>query len=205
MARHVMQIHMNAQRVNERVEGEGELSLEFLKKYICYCRSRCGPRLTAEAAEKLKNRYVLWRTGNREAEIEADHKNSIPITVRQLEAIIRTAESLAKMELKPFASDTHVDEALRLFQVSTMDAASHGHFAGVEGFTSKEDQELISQIETQLKRRLAIGSQISEHAIINDFTRQKYPERIVRIVLATMLRKGELQHRMQRKVIYRVK
>lgn len=50
--------------------------------------------------------------------------------VRQLEAVIRIAESLAKMELKPFASDTHVDEALRLFQVSTLDAASSGNLAG---------------------------------------------------------------------------
>ena len=35
----------------------------------------------------------------------------------QLEAIIRMSESLAKMELKPFASITHVNEAIRLFKV----------------------------------------------------------------------------------------
>lgn len=131
MAKHVMKIHMNAQMINEQ-QTEGELPLNFLKKYIAYCRSRCGPRLTSEAAEKLKNRYVLMRSGNREAEIEADKKNPIPITVRQLEAVIRIAESLAKMELKAFATDTHVDEALRLFQVSTLDAASNGNLAGTE-------------------------------------------------------------------------
>lgn len=42
---------------------------------------------------------------------------TIPITVRQLEAIIRISESLAKMQLQPFATDEHVNEALRLFQV----------------------------------------------------------------------------------------
>lgn len=82
MAKHVMRIHMNAQKANEQQIAEGELSLTFLKKYIAYCRSRCGPRLTVEAAEKLKNRYVLMRSGNREAEMEADKKNPIPITVR---------------------------------------------------------------------------------------------------------------------------
>lgn len=76
------------------------------------------------------------------------------------------------MELKPFATDSHIDEALRLFQVSTLDAASSGNLAGVEGFTTQEDQELLNRIETQLKRRFAIGSQVSEHTIVQDFIRQ---------------------------------
>lgn len=43
---------------------------------------------------------------------------------------------------------------------------------GVEGFSSQEDQEMISRIEKQLKRRFAIGSQVSEHSIVLDFTKQ---------------------------------
>ena len=50
----------------------------------------------------------------------------IPITVRQLEAICRIAESLAKMTLSPVATKRHVDEAMRLFKVSTMEAATSG-------------------------------------------------------------------------------
>ena len=92
--------------------------------------SKCGPRISDAAADKLKNRYVLMRSGAKEHERETDKKTSIPITVRQLEAIVRISESLAKMEMKPFASDAHVDEALRLFQVSTLDAARTGNLAG---------------------------------------------------------------------------
>jgi len=43
---------------------------------------------------------------------------------------------------------------------------------GAEGFSTQEDQELLSRIEKQLKRRFVIGSQVSEHAIVQDFTRQ---------------------------------
>merc|ERR1711981_927877 len=50
LAKHVMQVHMNAAA---DTAAEGELSLAFLKKYIAYCRSRCGPRLERAAAEKL--------------------------------------------------------------------------------------------------------------------------------------------------------
>ena len=52
------------------------------------------------------------------------------IASRQLEAIVRISESLAKMRLAPFATEADVDEALRLFQVSTLDAAMSGSLAG---------------------------------------------------------------------------
>jgi len=51
---------------------------------------------------------------------------AVPITVRQLEAIIRITEALAKMTLSPSARPEHVTEAIRLFTVSTVDAAAAG-------------------------------------------------------------------------------
>ena len=57
------------------------------------------------------------RSGAKAIEDDTEKRLSIPITVRQLEAIIRIAESMAKMELTPFAVDRHIEEALRLFQV----------------------------------------------------------------------------------------
>ncbi|KAK3802141.1 hypothetical protein RRG08_050027 [Elysia crispata] len=203
LAKHVMNVHLNALQSTEATEGE--IPLNTLKKYIAYARGKCGPRLSPEAAEKLKNRYVLMRNNASDYERETGKKVSIPITVRQLEAIIRISESQAKMRLAPFASEADVDEALRLFQVSTLDAATSGNLAGAEGFTTDEDQELLSRIEKQVKRRFVIGSQVSEHAIIQDFMRQKYPERAIHKVLSLMLRRGEIQHRMQRKVLFRVK
>lgn len=56
--------------------------------------------------------------------------SQIGFDFRQLEAIIRISESLAKMKLQPFATEQDVDEALRLFQVSTLDAAMSGNLAG---------------------------------------------------------------------------
>ncbi|KAH7972068.1 hypothetical protein HPB52_006162 [Rhipicephalus sanguineus] len=204
LAKHVIGIHMNAEPTAEKTQ-EGELSLSVLKKYISFCRDKCGPRLSATAAEKLKNRYVMMRNGTREHEQESVKKSSIPITVRQLEAIVRIAESLAKMQLQPFATEWHVDEALRLFQVSTLDAALSGDLSGAEGFSTQEEHEMLLRIEGQMKRRFAIGSQVSEHSIVQDFVKQKYPERAIYKVLHYMIRRGEIQHRMQRKMLYRIK
>lgn len=142
---------------------------------------------------------------------------------RQLEAIIRIAESLAKMTLSPFALENHIDESLRLFQVSTLDAAMSGNLAGeedsstatlmvsltllsgAEGFSTEGEQEEVRRVERQLKSRFPIGSQVSEQRILEDFKRQKYSERAIQTVLMIMLRRGELQHRLQRKVLFRVR
>ncbi|XP_042906922.1 DNA replication licensing factor mcm5-A isoform X2 [Parasteatoda tepidariorum] len=202
LAKHVMALHMNALQATEEVEGE--LSLSTLKKYIAYCRMRCGPRLSNEAADKLKNYYLFMRSSSKEHQ-GMEKKSNIPITVRQLEAIVRISEALAKMELQPFATERHVDEAMRLFQVSTLDAAHSGDLAGAEGFTTEEEHQMLLRIEKQLKKRFAIGSQVSEFSIVQDFLKQKYPERAIYKVLYLMIRRGELQHRMQRKMLYRIK
>jgi hypothetical protein len=61
-------------------------SMYTLRDLVCngqMCPDRkCGPRLSAAAAEKLKNRYVVMRSGAREHERESDRRASIPITVR---------------------------------------------------------------------------------------------------------------------------
>lgn len=206
LARHVMNVHMNANigNVNNKA-ADGEISLENLRRYIQYVRGKCGPRLSEDAAEKLKSQYVLMRSGTVQHERETGKRMSIPITVRQLEAVIRISESIAKMRLSPFAGDSDINEALRLFNVSTMSAAMTGSLTGVEGFTSNEDQEQLQRIEKQVRRRFVVGSQVSENAIIQDLVKQRYPEKAVYKVLQTMIRRGEVQHRAQRKLLFRLR
>lgn len=56
-------------------------------------------------------------------------------------------------------------------------------YLGIEGFTSGEDQEAMSRIETQLKKRFAVGTHVSEHLIVQDFVnRQHYKEALVKKV-----------------------
>ena len=48
----------------------------------CPLFRRCGPRLSEEAADKLRNRYVMMRSGTRQHERETAKRTNIPITVR---------------------------------------------------------------------------------------------------------------------------
>ena len=56
----------------------------------------------------LKNHYVSIRASARAR--SRDEVSTIPITVRQLEAIVRLSESLAKMSLEKEATVEHVTE-----------------------------------------------------------------------------------------------
>nr|CDS27073.1 DNA replication licensing factor MCM5 [Hymenolepis microstoma] len=211
LAHHVMQVHLHGNDAvanNEMAEdtsSNGEIPLSVLRRFIAFARERCGPRLSPAATEKLANQYVLMRSGASRYEQQTGKRGNIPITVRQLEAIVRISESLAKMRLDAFATEADVDEAMRLFQVSTLEAFMTGSLEGAEGFTSQEEHDLIIRVEKQLKKRFVIGSQVSEHAILQDFTRQGFSERTVAKVLHYMIRRGEIQYRMQRRILYRVK
>jgi DNA replication licensing factor MCM5 len=51
---------------------------------------------------------------------------AVPITVRQLEAVVRVSEALARMQLCWSATQYHVQLAMDLFKVSTLNAANAG-------------------------------------------------------------------------------
>ena len=56
---------------------------------------------------------------------------AVPITVRQLEAVVRISESLARMQLQVDATENHVQQAMDLFRTSTMDAVRAGATEGL--------------------------------------------------------------------------
>ncbi|KAG7421269.1 DNA replication licensing factor mcm5 [Fusarium oxysporum f. sp. rapae] len=113
MAKHVLGIQMNDQGAAEMVESK--IPIDKIQRYITYCKTRCAPQLSPEAAEKLSSHFVSIRRQIHDAEIEANTRSSIPITIRQLETIVSITESLAKLTLSPVATEAHVDEAIRLF------------------------------------------------------------------------------------------
>ncbi|KAJ2784101.1 minichromosome maintenance protein 5 [Coemansia javaensis] len=198
IARHVMQVH--ATRAPVEVEG-GELSLETMRRYVTYCKERCAPRLSPEAAEKLSSFFVAMRAQLWSLERDSTERSVIPITVRQLEAVVRISEALAKISLSPVATIEHVDEAIRLFRMSTMDAVQSGQG---DGTTRSDLSSEMRRIEHEIRRRLPIGSQVSVRAIKQDFVAQGFSAHAVDRALYLLVRQESLQFKSQRMVIQRV-
>ncbi|KAF8591962.1 MCM-domain-containing protein [Ramaria rubella] len=172
IAKHVMNIHMNRPNVNADENGEaiGEIDIDKMKRYIAFCKLKCAPRLSDEASKMLSSHFVGLRKEVQRVERDNDERSSIPITIRQLEAIIRISESLAKLALSTTVQPYHVEEAIRLFKFSTMDAVSAG---SVDGLSRGELNEEMSRIERDLRRRLPVGWSTSYQSLVKEFVSQQ--------------------------------
>ncbi|MFT4250658.1 MAG: LAGLIDADG family homing endonuclease [Candidatus Woesearchaeota archaeon] len=83
---------------------------ELLTKYVSYARSKVFPTLTDEALKEIRDFYVDMRnTGSGEEAISA-----IPISARQLEALVRLTEASARSRLSKKATREDARRAIDL-------------------------------------------------------------------------------------------
>ncbi|EJD55384.1 ATP dependent DNA helicase [Auricularia subglabra TFB-10046 SS5] len=200
IAKHVMNIHMN--RANETQEVVGEIDIGKMKRYIAYCKAKCAPRISAEAADLLGSHFVSLRKQVNQMERDNDERSAIPITIRQLEAITRISEALAKITLSPTVQPHHVEEAMRLFKFSTMDAATAG---SADGLSRTELNDEMVKIEKELKRRLPVGWSTSYQSLIREFvTQQGYSAHALDRTLFVLEKREVVRFSGQKKVVHRV-
>src|SRR6267142_1874140 len=107
----------------------------------------------------LSSHFVGLRKQVQQVEQDNDERSSIPIS-----------ESLAKMSLSPVVQTYHVEEAIRLFRFSTMDAVSAG---SVDGLSRGELNQEVSRIEKEIRRRLPVGWSTSYQSLMREFVTQQ--------------------------------
>lgn len=208
IAKHVMGIHMGGQGQTDSETPAVTIPVDKMKRYISYCKSRCAPRLSPEAAEKLSSHFVSIRKQVARAEADANQRSSIPITVRQLESLVRITEALAKLTLSPIATEQHVDEAIRLFLGSTMDAVLHqgGDAASGAGLSgNRELMEEIAKVEDEIRRRLPIGWSATVKQLRQDFVDKKgYSEQSLNRAIWALQKRESVQLRRGGNQVYRI-
>ncbi len=90
IAEHVLQTHKEKSKTPL-------VGRDLFRKYVAYAKQKFSPKLTDEAIEALKEFYVELR--NRPVASEAALR-PIPISARQLGALIRMSEASAKIKLQ---------------------------------------------------------------------------------------------------------
>jgi len=103
LAGHILNIHKN-------ISIPFEIDPELLRKYIAYARKQTHPQLTQGAIEILQEFYVGMR-GSAE-----DDDSPVPITARQLEALVRLSEANSKIRLGKEVTAEDAKRAIRLQQ-----------------------------------------------------------------------------------------
>ncbi|GAB6102797.1 hypothetical protein JCM16138_20200 [Thermococcus atlanticus] len=110
IARHILKV-----RKGESEAVTPKVPYDLLKKYIAYARKNIHPVLTREAMEELERYYVKMRKrigGGSETE----GVKPIPITARQLEALIRLSEAHARMRLSEIVTRHDAREAIKIME-----------------------------------------------------------------------------------------
>jgi len=119
----------------------------------------------------------------------------------QLEAIIRISESLAKLTLSSTVKNHHVEEAIRLFKYSTMDAVVAG---SADGLSRGELNEEMSRIERDIRRRLPLGWTTTYATLIKEFvTQQGHSNHALERTLYILEKREVIRFSGQKKVIHR--
>jgi len=127
IAGHILKLHQNPDLI------EPELDTEFLKKYISYVRQKIKPKLTEGAIEELQRYYVEMRnSGTEEGGIKA-----VPISPRQLEALVRLSEASSKIRLGTKVSRKDAKKGIELLHFSLSEI-------GIDPETGKIDIDRIT-------------------------------------------------------------
>ncbi|QEF94184.1 minichromosome maintenance protein MCM [Methanothermobacter sp. KEPCO-1] len=103
LARHILKTH-------KEDHTPFEIDPELLRKYIAYARKNVRPVLTDEAMQVLEDFYVSMRAS------AADEDSPVPITARQLEALVRLSEASAKIKLKEHVEAEDARKVIKLSQ-----------------------------------------------------------------------------------------
>ena len=158
----------------------GGISREFFASYISYARRFCHPKIPDYVVDELVAQYVLMRNmGN--------SKKTITATPRQLESMIRIAESIAKMRLSDTVEKRDIDEAVRLIKAAMQQSATDpttGEIdmdiiaTGISTSTSdrvKQIVEIVSKIQVDFKDRVKRNG--ISYSNLFDFIQRKMLER----------------------------
>lgn len=185
LCKHILSLHANKEQVESC-----PIPLTKLRRFIQYAKQATNPMLSPNAKDSLRNFYVQQRKAYR-VDCRSSTKK-IPITLRQLESLVRISESFARMELSPVANEKHVQMAIELFRVSTGVTASQTFT--LESMTPKE-QNLVKQAEEGILNRLHKGQRLTRRYLVKDLEKRGFETAFVTRALAILIKRGILQER----------
>ena len=121
-------------------ETDAEIPQEMLRKYVAYAKKNVRPTLTEDAADEIQEFYVSMRQkGGEEA------GDSVPITARQLEALVRVAEASARSELRDKVTTKDSQRAIDILTYSLKQV-------GVDPETGEFDIDVVESGVTSSQR-----------------------------------------------------
>jgi replicative DNA helicase Mcm len=179
IASHVL--HEHKQDTNYNI-----IDKKLLKKYIAYARQKMEPKLTEEAIEEIKSFYVQLRN---QPSVTENTVKPIPISARQLEALIRLAEATAKARLSKFVKKEDAVRAIDLMKFYLQEV-------GYDYETKTFDIDRISANPASKRGKIMVLKEILEK--LENRLGKLIPIEEIEKEAADKIKKDELEEAMER-------
>lgn len=176
-------------------ELASEIPTTLFRKYIAYARSRIKPALTDQAIEEIQKFYVELRNKGQQGE---EGIKPIPISARQLEALVRLAESSARVRLSKKVTAADAKRSIELLKHCLMQVGFDYETGEIDidrittGISSSQRSRIITirGIIRELEEKL--GRNIPIEEIIAAAHDKKIDEAQVEESIERLKREGEI-------------
>ncbi len=189
IARHVLELHRDDDA------KKADISPEVIRKYIAYAKQHCKPVLSSGALDEIREFYVNLRST---AALEDSEVKSIPISARQLEALIRLSEASARIRLSDKVTKRDAQRAIGLLR-SCMEAVALDVETGkfdidriATGITATDRSRItiVRRIIDELEGR--VGKNIPISDILNEAENEGLEKAKAEDVIENLKKKGDI-------------
>lgn len=168
LASHILDLHRNPET------EETDINTDLLRKFFAYAKQNVSPKLTSEALEEIKNYYVEMR--NKEGSEEGAMR-AIPISARQLEALVRLSEASAKVRMSKTVKSEDAKRAIELLNFSLSQIGVDPETGKIDidrittgvGATQRNKiiivRELIEELENKIGKTIPIDELLKEAGV----------------------------------------
>ncbi len=188
VAKHVLALQGDIESTKSDIEHN------LLRKYIAYARQNCFPKLSDSAQKLIQDYYVKIRgTATGDGGIK-----SIPISARQLQAIVRLAEASARVRLSNVVNESDAQRAIKLVEETLKQLGTDPETGELDidrittGITAstRNKMSIVRQIIESLESQF--GKSVPKSEIFSNAENQGIEKHKAEELINQLLRSGDL-------------
>lgn len=167
-----------------------DIDPSLFRKYVAYAKRTCFPRLSDAAREVLVDYYLRLRG------LASDSSKPVPVTARQLEALVRLAEASAKIRLSPDIDMTDAERVVNIVDACLRQIAydaKTGTFDIDKVVTgiSKGKRDLIRTIKEVIRQIADESGRAPIDEVIEQIAQKGFAKDEIQKQIEMFLRQGE--------------
>jgi len=188
LATHILNLHQSPDI------KEPDINTDLLKKYIGYAKRKINPKLTDGAILEIKKYYLKMRaSGGSEEGVK-----TIPISPRQLEALVRLSEANARIRLSNEVTKKDAKRGISILEYSLMDVGFDKETGKIDidriatGVSASARSNIITVKEIINELEEKIGKTIPIDDVVGAAREKGIEEEKVEEVLEKLKRTGDV-------------